>query len=285
MKDEHYEDAVDAESLLSHSTSTDDQQKRIKRNKERRKLPACALSAGLLASHLLTALAAAWAGSHWWRYAGDVDDTCAKWTTHASPVTQEVAVKYSNVAYNGSFFHQTIYRGDASPEVDAAWSALGVDYRAMRIPEEYAEAAGLTKNHVKIRDKYGGGYPANMEGLHHLHCLNLLRKSSWYNFEYYKKMGEGPFKNEEHVVKVHITHCLDIIRQQLMCTADTGVLGQVWWNTEKPTPFVDFNTEHRCKNFDVLRQWAEKHQLPEADGHLPKDYLEPPAGVVYPEIP
>jgi hypothetical protein len=81
-----------------------------------------------------------------------------------------------------------------------------------------------------------------------------------------------------------IAHCLDIIRQQLMCTADTGVLGQVWWNVEKPTPFVDFNTQHRCKNFDALRQWAESRQLPPSED-APKDYLEPPAGVVYPEIP
>jgi hypothetical protein len=83
----------------------------------------------------------------------------------------------------------------------------------------------------------------------------------------------------------HFTaHCLDILRQQLMCTIDTGVLGQVWTNPKAPTAFVDFNTRHRCKNFDAIRAWAEEHQLPE---NPPPDHLEPPqpGGRIYLEIP
>ena len=41
----------------------------------------------------------------------------------------------------------------------------------MRLPEHMAKSAGLTKNHIRIKEKYGGGYPVNVEGLHHLHCL------------------------------------------------------------------------------------------------------------------
>jgi hypothetical protein len=89
----------------------------------------------------------------------------------AAPVVNDVSIKYSYVNYNGSFFHPTIYRGDPSPQVDKAWQDLGVDYRALKVPESEARAAGITQNHVKIADKYGGGYPANVEGLHHLHCL------------------------------------------------------------------------------------------------------------------
>lgn len=39
-----------------------------------------------------------------------------------------------------------------------------------------------------------------------------------------------------------------------MCTFDTGMFGQ-WW-VKDIGPFVDFNTEHRCKNFDDLRDWV-----------------------------
>lgn len=67
-----------------------------------------------------------------------------------------------------------------------------------------------------------------------------------------------------------------------MCTVDTGVLGQVWWNTSAPKPFVDFNTVHQCKNFDAIRQFAEKRQLPE---HMADDSLEKPSGRVWAEIP
>jgi hypothetical protein len=44
-----------------------------------------------------------------------------------APIVKEVDIQYSTVQYNGSFFHQQIYRLDPSPEVDAAWSALGAD--------------------------------------------------------------------------------------------------------------------------------------------------------------
>ena len=75
-----------------------------------------------------------------------------------------------------------------------------------------------------------------------------------------------------------IAHCLDILRQQLMCTVDVGVLGQVWFQPNENKPpgaFVDFNTMHKCRNFDAIRNWAEKHQLPEVE-KIPADFLESP---------
>lgn len=39
------------------------------------------------------------------------------------------------------------------------------------IPADQAEKSGLLPDQVKISGKYGGGFPANVEGLHQLHCL------------------------------------------------------------------------------------------------------------------
>jgi hypothetical protein len=213
------------------------------------------------------------------------DILCAAHTVQYSPpLLADVDIKYAPIDYNGSFLKENIYRQDASPEVDAAWEALGVNYRGIRVPHEMAEAAGIDKSHVKIKEKYGGGYPANVEGLHHLHCLNLLRQTSKYNFDYYKALGRGAFKNNDDIVKLHVTHCMDIIRQQLMCRADVGVFGQVWTQPESPKPFVDFNTRHKCVNYDAIRQWAEERQLPES---VPEDFLEPPNAdsKIYPGTP
>jgi hypothetical protein len=213
------------------------------------------------------------------------DTLCAAHTVqYEPPLLSDVSIKYAPVDYNGSFLKENIYRRDASPEVDAAWEALGVNYRGIRVPEEQAAAAGISKGHVKINEKYGGGYPANVEGLHHLHCLNLLRQTSKYNFDYYKALGLGAFKNDDNIVKLHVTHCMDIIRQQLMCRADVGVFGQVWTQPEDPKPFVDFNTKHKCVNYDAIRGWAEERQLPE---NVPEDFLEPPNSdsVIYPGTP
>jgi hypothetical protein len=115
--------------------------------------------------------------------------------------------------------------------------------------------------------------------------------------------GVGAFTNDENIVRHHIckfrqlppsqipeadhipaAHCLDVIRQQLMCQPDTGILGQVWWDKSAPKAFVDFNTDHKCKNFDAIRQWAEERQIPET---VPMDFLKPPVNgdAIYDAIP
>lgn len=89
-------------------------------------------------------------------------------------------------------------------------------------------------------------------------------------------------------------HCLDILRQQLQCTVDVGVMGQIWYQPspspggqqqqKKAQPFVDFNTKHTCRNFEEIRQWAFTHQIQEP---TPQDFLEPPGAedVIYQNIP
>lgn len=179
--------------------------------------------------------------------------------------------------------------------------------RSVVVPLDEAEKTGLRHDQVKISAEYGGGFPANVEGLHHLHCLvssiseisrepsrlhhqDLLRKALHWNYGYYLAQKEGPFVNSEYVVRVHTTHCLDILRQVLMCNPDVGVLGQVWWqptDEPDPMPFVDFNTKHRCRDFESIRSWAEANQLPpEKEVDMSRFYEMPkPGDTIYPAIP
>lgn len=86
-------------------------------------------------------------------------------------------------------------------------------------------------------------------------------------------MSMVPFWLFQRYADVIPAHCLDILRQNLMCTIDIGMLGQVWWNRPAPQAYPDFNTEHKCKNFDAVRQWAFENQAPE---EVPADYLRIP---------
>jgi len=112
---------------------------------------------------------------------------------------------FERVRFNGSFLKLNAFRQDAGPEVDAAWKSLGADFSAVRIPASEAAESNIRHDQVKIKEKYGGGFPANVEGLHHLHCLNLLRKSLPWNIDYYKAMKMGPFANEERILKAHVS--------------------------------------------------------------------------------
>ncbi|CAH0039581.1 unnamed protein product [Clonostachys rhizophaga] len=217
-----------------------------------------------------------------------VDQTCASHTTSWSPLLRDTAITYRTHTFDGSFMDENIYRQQGSPEVDAAWEALGVDSRAGIISREDGLASGLDSSFVQRADKYGGGFLVNVEGMHHLHCLNLLRKSLYFNYDHYKLLGQHAFKNEEPILRRHVTHCLDTIRQVLMCNVDTGVLGQVWANPNNPTAFPDFNTKHVCKNYESVRKWAEKIQSEQAPPYdqVPEDFLETPSSEdILPEIP
>jgi hypothetical protein len=176
------------------------------------------------------------------------------------------------------------------------------------VPEEGAEQWGLQPAMVKRKQDQGGGFAVLVEGFHHLHCLNLLRQATWFNYDYYRDLGEGPFVNEENILKVHVSkfghlffcsrfpsvvyhsvekqltvraaHCMDILRQQLMCTVDTSVFGQ--WFVEDVGAFVDFNTVHRCKNFEDIKDWVVSHQL--SDNGTDKVQRRP-GDKLLPEIP
>jgi hypothetical protein len=160
----------------------------------------------LLASNIFTALLTLYIIK--FKFNFYANSFCTKHTSQYSPILNEIDVSYKSISYNGSFFHKTVYREEASPEVDAAWEALGVNYRALAIPLDEALKSGLVQDQVHMREKYGGGYPVNVEGLHHLHCLNLMRQALPWNIEYYKEKGEGPFSNKEHILKAHVSKLL-----------------------------------------------------------------------------
>ncbi|KJR89956.1 uncharacterized protein SPSK_06502 [Sporothrix schenckii 1099-18] len=217
-----------------------------------------------------------------------LDAQCAAHTTQYSPVLDDVHIQYAPVRFNGSFLEESVYRRPGAPEVDAAWAALGVDYRAGVIPAAAGPPSGLSPDtHVQRADRYGGGYVVNVEGMHHLHCLNLVRQALWYNYDYYRGLGHHAFRNDDAILAKHVSHCVDILRQVLMCNVDTGVLGQVWYTDAAgaPAAFPDFHTTHTCKNYDAVRQWAEQLQAPPNDA-LPPDYLQPARpGFILPSTP
>ncbi|KAH8652299.1 hypothetical protein BX600DRAFT_516350 [Xylariales sp. PMI_506] len=229
----------------------------------------------ICASFVLSILAAGCFGAQLERWRVDLDHSCAAHTTQFSPILDDVDIKYSMTSFDGRFMNESIYRRPGSPEVDAAWEALGVDYRAGIISEEAGLRSGLTHHHVQRSKKYGGGFMVNVEGLHHLHCLNLVRKTLYFNYDYYKSLGGHAFLNDGEPFRMHVTHCLDTVRQALMCNADTGVLGQVWVDPTSPQAFPDFLTQHKCKNFEDIRRWGEIHQAP-SDDETPRDYLAHP---------
>lgn len=145
----------------------------------------------MIAAVIIPSITTGFLGFYLGRVSRDLDRACAAYTTqycksffsHQSlnptahkafslaPVLKDVKVQYAYTEFNGTFMKEDVYRRKGSPEVDAAWEALGVDYRAGVISVDEGLRSGLSPAHVQRAEKYGGGFFVNVEGLHHLHCL------------------------------------------------------------------------------------------------------------------
>lgn len=62
-------------------------------------------------------------------------------------------------------------------------------------------------------------------------------------------------------------HCVEMIRQNIMCAADTGLITYDWvrgWSL----PYPDFNTVHQCRDYEKVLDWAYSNAV-----HIPRDHV------------
>ncbi|KAG1852833.1 hypothetical protein DFJ58DRAFT_399084 [Suillus subalutaceus] len=170
-----------------------------------------------------------------------------------------IAIEPVIVRFNGTLNFPSIYRGPPSPEIDAAWNRVSRNVAPSRMTREEMLKAGTTDLLSKVRypDKIGGGYMASLESAHQLHCVNLLRKASW--LEYYEPTDIS-FQNTPEIVRLHLDHCIEMIRQNIMCNADVTMI--TWyWVQGHAVSYPNFNTRHRCRNYEKIMDWSVEHAI------------------------
>jgi len=178
-----------------------------------------------------------------------------------------------------------IYRLPPSPEVDAAWErisrkssplsslspsgkvstdspALHTDIGMHAMTRTEVEGIGKNASEcAKTQPDWGYGpdaYMSEIDVFHQLHCLNSLRKTNILHYDYYwgKTWGYEP----PVMFESHIDHCIDILRQNLMCNADVEMLTYNWRKTQH-NPFPDIGAVKLCRDFEALVKWQEEVEL------------------------
>ncbi|KJR86042.1 uncharacterized protein SPSK_09758 [Sporothrix schenckii 1099-18] len=135
---------------------------------------------------------------------------------------------------------QTPYQAAPSPEVEKLWR----DLYSTGIPSLIPLDAALQLPNMTIPFPHDeeGRYIISLDVFHQLHCLD-------------RNFARHDETDEELLGMDHIDHCVDLIRQSLMCNADTSVLTWAWdIATKTNVPHVD--VAHVCKNFDKIQVWA-----------------------------
>ncbi|KAH8815450.1 hypothetical protein F5884DRAFT_178817 [Xylogone sp. PMI_703] len=180
------------------------------------------------------------------------------------------AVEYKSVKFNTTV-------GDASPyvgygaEVDAAWHAMYYDVGDQMISEMQLETLGMPKTSIKVTNPKTGaeGYRVGLEVFHQLHCVNLLRQLAYK--DHYETIT-GVANPEE--LQMHTDHCLEILRMNVQCNSDIG-LYTFDMLPGSSTPWPQLNTQHTCRNFDAIKEWATEHSVGHMEGpvvEIEKEY-------------
>ncbi|KAI1859090.1 hypothetical protein JX265_010567 [Neoarthrinium moseri] len=157
-----------------------------------------------------------------------------------------------------------IYRLDPSPEVDAAWTRIATADGIYPMSASDVVRAGKDPE-MAVDAPESWGFPPGktkmmgIEGLHLLHCLNAVRKSLITTYDYYwgSEYGFAP----PAVFVRHLNHCVDMLRQHLMCHADLEPF-TFNWRVGQTKPYADFGIQKTCVDFDYLLNWAERHKNP-----------------------
>ncbi|KAI0146669.1 hypothetical protein BJ166DRAFT_538323 [Pestalotiopsis sp. NC0098] len=139
--------------------------------------------------------------------------------------------------------------------IDDAWAELYSPWMWSKIPRnQAAQLNNLTINIPGEEDQYLIG----LDVFHQLHCLDNIRRGLWpdrYRHEDYMG-GQGM----SLLSAKHLDHCVDQIRQVIMCASDVSTNWLRWdeeWQSNMPPGF----TYHSCRNFDAVVDWAREHTV------------------------
>lgn len=160
---------------------------------------------------------------------------------------KEAIKEYHRHSFDGSLGLENKFTGEPRPDAEEAWAHLFKHYN-LRFTHEEMEKLNRTDNPIELSN--GGGYFGQISAYHHLHCLSMLRKVLWHDF----------YNISIPALRGHADHCINDIRQSLMCHADLSVV-TFYWHPEMRKPMPNFHIDQTCVNWDALDKWASKRSF------------------------
>jgi len=178
---------------------------------------------------------------------------------HLYSPAQDV-LEYKPKLFNDIWF-KSEFNAPPSPALDEAWEDL-YDFGVMQIPKDQAV---LFPNRTSPIPGDEQNYIFTMDVFHQLHCLNMIRQAlypEYYNHSYYSRLGIKPPSMPVHGHEGfdHTTHCIDSLRETVMCSSDVTPLVWVWDDRlQQSMPRLD--VVHSCRNFEKVQEWGKAHAL------------------------
>ncbi|KAI2637707.1 hypothetical protein GGS26DRAFT_424480 [Hypomontagnella submonticulosa] len=120
----------------------------------------------------------------------------------------------------------------------------------IRISEDELRRHGSES--IALKD---GGYAAGLGVGHDLHCVKKIKQWIYREHAYPNLAPDG---EEFETIRFHADHCLDFIRQGLMCRLDFSMYTLTWGDGERGLPGHLYHRTpdvQRCVNWDKAHNW------------------------------
>ncbi|KAI1378117.1 hypothetical protein F4677DRAFT_444029 [Hypoxylon crocopeplum] len=144
-----------------------------------------------------------------------------------------------------------------SSELDSTWNDLLYALN-IRVSRDEMSRLGLnTTNRVQVNR---GDYFAALGVFHYLHCLNNLRKVVHWDYYGPQIAGSG---SQEAFGKEHSDHCIDVLRQAVMCHANVQVNTAEWVDEDNFLGGKELRSDSKatCVKWDSVDGWARPRAL------------------------
>jgi len=139
--------------------------------------------------------------------------------------------------------------GPRTPELDAAWDDISLPLDLYVTEEEAIGISDIPQG--MYQDPETGKYMVVVEAIHSLHCLNMLRKRIYLHD--YPELDSRNLPN-------HVDHCIEALRQNLMCTADMTP-APIFYSSAVDKVQPNFEITHSCRNLRPLLKWARTRSV------------------------
>ncbi|KAH6712421.1 hypothetical protein BKA61DRAFT_485707, partial [Leptodontidium sp. MPI-SDFR-AT-0119] len=141
-----------------------------------------------------------------------------------------------------------IFNAEPSLEVDDAWSSL-FRYANIRVTKDEIKRTGRPS--IELSDG-SGDYFGTLDVYHQLHCLKYIRQ--YVHQDYYT------VRDTNVPVKDHVNHCIEMLRQVVMCKVDTALMTYEWL-PDFPGPWPNFGIQHECVNWEKIDNWSKERSI------------------------
>ncbi|KAI0186504.1 hypothetical protein EV127DRAFT_394938 [Xylaria flabelliformis] len=160
-----------------------------------------------------------------------------------SPAAAVIEYQYRPIIPN-----DTRFVGHPGPEWEQSMHQL-MEGTLIRISEEELRQSG--SGSIPLKD---GGYAAGLGVGHNLHCIKKI-KQFIYREHFYPNLSND--KDQFDYVQSHADHCLDFLRQDMLCHLDYSLYTLYWGERRQDIPTHRIPVVQKCVNWDKLHSWMQ----------------------------